>query len=116
MSDQTSEGPPGDVLATWDAEGETSMDRIERRFAPRGTVTLTPTTPKGRTVLKSMWLAAGRNPGITGPLGYEMGSGGGAVLVPQEACLWTRSFLNLHGAGVHGLPPGEWEENWRTQA
>ena len=106
----------GDVLAAWDAEGEVSMSRIERKQPPRGTVNLKPTTPKGRAVLKSMGLAANRNPGITGPLAYEIESGGGAVLVPQEACRWTRSFLDLRGAAVHGLASPEWEAKWQSPA
>lgn len=116
MTDQTTEQPPGDVLAAWDAEGEVSMPRIERKLPPRGTVNLTPTTPKRRAVLKRMWRAANRNPGITGPLAYEMESGGGAVLVPQEACRWTRSFLDLHGTAVHGLASAEWEAKWQSPA
>ena len=115
MKDDGAETFNGDVVAEWDAEGETSIVRIQRKLEPRGVVTLKPVTAKGRAVLKSMYRAAARNPGITGPLGYEMGGqGSGQVMVPREGCSWCRSFLRLREAKVQGLAPGGWEALWTS--
>ena len=116
MTDQIAEPAAGDILAAWDPETETCPRRMERKLPPQGGVTLTPTTPRGRAVLKSMLRATRRNPEITAALGYELDAGGGRVLVPREGCRWARSFLSVYGGAVHGIAPEQWEGQWSTPA